>query len=518
MSMHSHELVQAPAAWGQARSSDSGSAVMLSAIIVIPITLIMMVISSSLLHWFVLPVSACGILIGKDAVRWFRREYDVLDPRGIIGIIGLHFFWFSALLIPAIGFTPFPLAGVRDLDFRPWLGVMGLLNFAGIIFYQAIATWYANRPFTRPVKVRRGVPMRIGWLCGIAIVAGLISQVYLVARYGVFVKTDFGDQREFITGQGIPVLIKSSLPITLMFAVTCAHLLYSQRRRSILAAMIVLAILSAVSLLLNGLAGNRGSTVFAALWIAGLIHYYWRPVKHREAIILILCGVLFMFTYLFYKQYGVTGLTTFINQGSQAAAATGNDRTERSFEGMLVGDMSRAHIHAYSAFVLIDKPYDYELRWGGTIPGDILSIVPRWVYLSEYNAGGYAGKHVAGTEMIRGPGKFDPTIKTGREPRMWGIAGNMILNFGLWTVPIGYALLGLYVGWAQRATRKWQLTGDIRLFSAPLLAIIALIILAMDPQVFTMYMLRYFMLPIIILYIGSRSIGRYPVPSPASAS
>ena len=39
-------------------------------------------------HWFVLPVSLCGFLIGPDAVRWMRGKYDLYDPKGLLGVFG----------------------------------------------------------------------------------------------------------------------------------------------------------------------------------------------------------------------------------------------------------------------------------------------------------------------------------------------------------------------------------------------------------------------------------------------
>ena len=517
MSMHTQDLASPPGVWTRDAPQSDSTALVISGLFVFVVTLIMVGIYSELRHWFVLPVALCGTLIGKDAVRWFRGGFDVLDVRGLLGIVGLHFFWFSALLVPAIGMTPYPFAAVQKLDFRPWLGVMGVINFVSIILYQVVATWLANRRYNKPVAVRRGAGARLGLLCGVAILAGVMAQSYLLIRYGLHLKTAWGDQREFIEGAGILVVLRSSLPVTLMFSLTCVHLLGNKRGKSLFYVFGLLLVLTALSLFLNGLTGNRGSTAILGFWIAGIIHYCWRPFRRREIVVLGFCFVMFMFVYMFYKQYGTRGLDIFLNEGAQAAVDTGRERIDRNFGGMLVGDLSRSHLHAYGAMVFIDKPYPYELRWGGTIPADVMSIIPRWLFPNEYNIGGYAGKHVAGTELIRGPNSFDPTSLMGREPRMWGVGGNMMLNFGLYSVPIGYALLGLYVGWTQRIVSRWQATGDIRIFLAPMLTVIAMIILAMDPQVFTMYFLRYFALPIMIIWAGSTLLGRYPLYTESQA-
>ena len=36
-------------------------------------------------HWFLIPLVLCGIVIGWDAVDWFRGRLSLYDPAGIIG-------------------------------------------------------------------------------------------------------------------------------------------------------------------------------------------------------------------------------------------------------------------------------------------------------------------------------------------------------------------------------------------------------------------------------------------------
>ena len=436
-----------------------------------------------------------------------------LTFRGILGLLGLHFFWFSALLVPAIGTQPFPLSGVKTLDYRPWLGILGILNTLGIFLYQSISNWYINRPYRGPVKVRRASSTRMAWVLALAIIVGFIAQAYVLSVTGFHVKSKWADDNEFAQGLGIPTVLRASLPVILMFAFTCLHLRTNKiNRRTVLAAAGVLSLLTLFALVINGLTGNRGVTVFTAFWIACIIHYYWRPFRKREVVVLILCGLLFMFTYLFYKQYGVLGLKTFLTQGHQAAQATGRDRVDRSFESMLVGDLSRTHLQAYAVFVLYDKPYPYELRYGSTVFGDVQTVLPRWLYPNKYNIGGYSGKHEAGTDLIRGTGKFDPTTVMGREPRTWGLGGIAMLNFGIYSVPFAYAFFGLVVGWVQRTVNRWQTMGDIRLLFGPMMFLFIIVMLTMDTMVLTLFGLRYWVYPLIIVWLGSSALGRFPHP------
>ena len=54
--------------------------------------------SGQCLHWFLLPLTICGILIGVDAARWCTGEVETFDPVGLIGLFGVYFFFVAPLL------------------------------------------------------------------------------------------------------------------------------------------------------------------------------------------------------------------------------------------------------------------------------------------------------------------------------------------------------------------------------------------------------------------------------------
>ena len=69
-------------------SAQSGSRltdVMISAIVCLLFVMFMGAADPMLFHWFLIPLFACGVIIGADTVGWFRSRWDVLDPKGIIG-------------------------------------------------------------------------------------------------------------------------------------------------------------------------------------------------------------------------------------------------------------------------------------------------------------------------------------------------------------------------------------------------------------------------------------------------
>src|SRR5438128_351446 len=85
-------------------------------------------------HWFVLPVTACGILIGWDAARWLLGKVDLFDPVGVIGIYGLFFYFLAPLL--HVLWDEWMRYIASPPDWRPLLGSMAILNFVGLALYR----------------------------------------------------------------------------------------------------------------------------------------------------------------------------------------------------------------------------------------------------------------------------------------------------------------------------------------------------------------------------------------------
>src|SRR4051812_21920177 len=85
-------------------------------------------------HWFVVPVYLCGVVAGADAVDWLRQRRGLLDPVGLVGLLGVHFFFLSPLLQVVWGYSVAYV--VPPDDWRPWLGWMGCINAVGLSLYR----------------------------------------------------------------------------------------------------------------------------------------------------------------------------------------------------------------------------------------------------------------------------------------------------------------------------------------------------------------------------------------------
>src|SRR5437867_10567284 len=59
------------------------------------VLLLFLATSEDTRHWFVIPVLLCGVLIASDTVDWVRGRLNLFDPVGIVGILGIYFFFLA---------------------------------------------------------------------------------------------------------------------------------------------------------------------------------------------------------------------------------------------------------------------------------------------------------------------------------------------------------------------------------------------------------------------------------------
>lgn len=113
----------------------TGLDVILSFIICFVTVLVFIVLEPRFVHWCLIPLIICGVIVGTDAMRWLRGGVDTFDPKGLVGIFGLNFFFLAPLLV--IHYNPdYSKYGGTPTDWRLWIGYMGWLNTAGLITYQ----------------------------------------------------------------------------------------------------------------------------------------------------------------------------------------------------------------------------------------------------------------------------------------------------------------------------------------------------------------------------------------------
>ncbi len=468
-------------------------------------TIVCAMFSSRVLHWFIFPLIPCGVLIGVDAVGWFRGKYDLFDPKALLGLLGLHFFFVSQLLVIVWDIHTMKTAVLLD-DYRPWIGLLSIFNAIGLIIYRVVEKAVSCRQYnhsTARVWIADG--SRWGLILAISIIIAFGAQAYLVFKLGYVgrISYDIYERWEVKGGTGVFRLLGKSAPIFLMIFLTLIRSKTAKRESGALLTYILMGFMVVVTLLCGGMVGSRGATVWNMFWIVGIAHFFWKRFTVKEAVLGLCALIMFMNIYGFFKHLGIEGLQILKSEGWAVAAQESGISTK----GILVGDLSRSDVNAYMAYVLVKKPYDYDYRWGKTIWGDILLQFPIWIYPNHYNRLGAGGKMIAGTDIMMGRGYLKPNDPFTRSRYVYGLTGQVMLNFGILPIPLAFILLGYCVGRFRRAFLNWK-PYDMRLFITPVIIYLLIMLLTNDFNNQINGVIFMFSLPFAAVWLISQKLSR----------
>jgi hypothetical protein len=149
--------------------------------------------------------------------------------------------------------------------------------------------------------------------------------------------------------------------------------------------------------------------------------------------------------------------------------------TGRTLEGLLLGDLVRVDVQSYQLYKL-HSAGDYKLRWGKTYTSALLRNLPTRVWPGRPAD---SEKTIAGTELFYGPSRYIPGDRWRNTSKVFGLAGEAMLNFGIWLAPVPFAVWGFLVGRFRRAVFSWS-RADARRFLVPFIALLMTIALFGD--------------------------------------
>lgn len=434
----------------KAQQAAAFSSTLIACVIVTVTTTIFLASSNILVHWFVLPVSICGVLIGIDAIDWIRGRLDLYDLTGILGLLGFHFFYLAPLLHVSWNFW---LRVPPPSDWREWLGYMGILNVVGLMLYRRCRDVFSEKRLPR--FYWRLNKSRLYLLLPVCIAISVAMQIWTYVRFGGisgYMQSRMTNLDAF-KGWGWIFMISESAPILVTFVII---LYFQQRTVKWPRIAFTLLLLFALQMLFGGLRGSRSATVLLLFWSVGCIHLLVRPVPKK----LVCCGCVFlgafMYIYGFYKTKGESAVQAFTGADEREHIA---QETGRTPEFLILEDFARADIQAFILYRLTKNGNDFDYATGRTYLGALTLLVPSWV-MSEKPA----TKVKEGTEIQNGPGTYFPI--TSESSRVYGLAGESMLNFGPISVPVAYALFGFLVGWFRKSAGT-LLQGDARLLLIP---------------------------------------------------
>ena len=166
---------------------------------------------------------------------------------------------------------------------------------------------------------------------------------------------------------------------------------------------------------------------------------------------------------------------------------------------MLLGDLGRADVQAFLLHRLWKSDSDYRYAWGRTYLGSIALLIPSSIWPDRPPT-----KTKEGTDAEFGAGTYDEG--QWYSSHVYGIAGETMLNFGPFPIPLAYLLVGVIVGRLRRFL--WGLQpGDTRLLLFPLLVMSCFSILSSDSDNLLFNFIKDGLIPITAVWIGSRVLA-----------
>lgn len=460
------------------------------------IALVLMLVSAEqFFHWFMLPVTLCGIIIGVDAVDWLRGRMDTMDPVGWVGLFGLHFFFIAPLLIILWDYQMLYLPPLED--WRPWLGGMGILNFVGLTLYHIARGWVRLRPAAPRRKVRILEPrlMVIVLYFALAITAALQILVYAQTGgvAGYIEQYDLRQAGGGFEGAGALFAFSESFPFLLLIGIV-AYARGHTNRRTWLFILLLLLMFFVLRLLFGGLRGSRSNTIYAMIWAVGVVHLWLRPVPRRFLAVGAVAAVVFLYIVGFYKALG-SDFIQMLQNPTQLTAL--EQETNRTFELAVLSDLSRADVQAYMLRNLSRWP-DFPYGWGRTYFAGYTVIIPRAIWPDKP-----PHKVMEGTQALNGPGTYQPGVL--ESSRVYGLMGEAMLNFGAYAAPLMFITLGLLVG----LVRRWYYNlhpDDVFRLWIPFLILFCVTYITGDSDNNAVSLVMRSLVPLIVLWLGSKVV------------
>jgi hypothetical protein len=483
-----------------ARIAAGPMAVVWSSLLSVTITLTFIACDSDILHWFLLPLTLCGCLIGVDMIRWLSNQIDLYDVTGLIALLGYHFFFVAPLLMVTLQYRMAYLAD-QPSDYRDWLGAMAVLNLAGLIVYKGATRICLALRLNRSSKpaVWQIASGRFWVLWSLFLTLSFAAQLWIFISFGgirgyIASYSEWLSGRDMFQGLALVFAVAESLPVLLALGLA----VYWRRKKTngwIVAGSIVG--LAALIMLTSGLRGSRSNVIWGLFWVMGIVHFYVRRLPRILGPIALCLLYGFVSIYAAYKQQGGQIFDRMVTAGDYSAVS---GKTEGPAT-VLVGDFSRCDVQAYLLSKLIDT-HSVHYALGGSYLGAITMMIPKslwpdrpptiakWTTDAEYGDGAYQAH-------------------TLQSSRVYGIAGEGMLNFGPAGVLAAYGALGILVALLQ--SRLLRLAPeDIRWLAAPFFINFLFLLLLNDSDNAVFYLIKYGLMPItlILLSFTRRKAGR----------
>ena len=417
--------------------------------------------------WALIPVAVCAMILIPDAIRVLVGAMAPLDVRAVLAFGGIISFVVVPVLHLAWNVWPVRYKASEPVDFEVATFYVASATAAGLLVMKLVANLVSrgsNCPERSGGSVSRAYDIQpLKWLIGSSLT---IHFVNLAIVGGPFGYVDVADGSLDLAGMGPLLVIGEAAPVLIVAFLLLRYrrALLQTRTSALLAYGLVFAIF--VFVFFGGLRGSRGTFLFTVLACAGMFSIWIRPINRYLVAVLAVVGFSFMLIYGQYKSLGVDAFAKWQEQGAAAVF----EETQRGPAQTVLGDLGRTAVQAVIFHKWLNG--EYQIAWGGTYIGDSAFLfAPRALFPDRVE-----GKTYWGTLALQG---LSDVNGGKRSSRVYGLAGQAMLNFGLWGVPFAFAILGALLGWLTKADRRLQVNDPARLL-LPLNAVALLVFLTSD--------------------------------------
>lgn len=465
------------------------------------IILLFCLVSPGLLHWFLIPVFLCGCIIGVDAIGWFRRKVDLFDPKGIVGLFGVQFFLVDPLLAAVSELTL--VDAPNPPDWKLWIGKLYIWLLFGLIIYQIAQKVSFRKPSRSEFFYWSLVPGRSILVLVLMLFFTLSAHLFFMVRLGgiggFLTRATYGTSGADVVGLGPVMVFGRSFPLLVIIAVTIYNYKNLHRNSNLFVVSVLSLFMFLVILFFYGLETSRSTLVWGLAWVLGIIHFFWRKMTAKWIIIALIPFLGFMYIYGFYKNLGTQVFDLFKGEVTLESLEA---RTGRTMESVLMGDLGRTTIQVSILYSLYGMKQEYRYRLGSTYPTSLVPLIPRRIWPTKPTD---SGKVIAASELFHGEGSYIGGRSEYRSTRIFALAGEAMLNYGVWGVPVAFAVFGYMMARIRRRMLSYY-PGDLRLLTAPFLVILMLLILSHDLANVAMQALFNWVIPAITVYFCSTKI------------
>jgi hypothetical protein len=335
-------------------------------------------------------------------------------------------------------------------------------------------------------------------LLAVALPVSAVLQAMVYASYGGIVgyieaATVWSETpRNTMPGMGALFMVSETFPILALMG----FVVYARRRprcQSWAVLMLALAVFFALAMLFGGLRGNRSNTVWNLFWAVGIVHFWVRPIPSRLIFAGLFFLTVFMYAYGLFKGAGLNAVDALASREDREALAV---ETGRPLESVILEDFGRSDVQAYLLYRMTVPDSDYEYALGRTYAVAPAILAPRSLWPNRP-----PNMAKEGTDAQFGMGTFEPTVA--ESSRVYGLAGEAMLNFGPIAVPFAFLLWGLAVGYIRRRLTAWA-PGDVRFLLYPLAVVVSFAAVFQDMENQLYFVIKFGTVPFLLIWLASR--------------